>query len=105
MMKRNEIEDSGIDTLNQIGYPLHEAKMEGKKMSAEQGKDKLLTVQEVCELLEVSKNYIYWLTHKQKIPHIKMQGHLRFRRSAIDNWLMAQEVRSGSTQEREEMVR
>ena len=58
--------------------------------------DSLLTIKEVCELLKVSKTYIYWLTHRQKIPRIKMQGHLRFRRSAIDKWLMAQEVRSGS---------
>ena len=58
--------------------------------------DRLLTIQEVCELLKVSKTYIYWLTHRNKIPYIKMQGHLRFRRSAIESWLMAQEVRSGS---------
>ena len=58
--------------------------------------DRLLTIKEVCELLKVSKTYIYWLTHRQKIPYIKMQGHLRFRRSAIDNWLREQDVRSGS---------
>ena len=59
--------------------------------------DKLLTIQEVCELLKVSRSYIYWLTHQKKIPHIKMMGHLRFRHSDIDNWLRAQEVRSGGT--------
>ena len=59
--------------------------------------DRLLTTQEVCELLKVSKTYIYWLTHQKRIPYIKMQGHLRFRRSAIDDWLVAQEVRSGGT--------
>lgn len=67
--------------------------------------DRLMTTQEVCELLRVSKTYIYWLTHQRKIPHIKMQGHLRFRRPEIDEWLRAQEVRSGNTQEREEVVR
>lgn len=59
--------------------------------------DRLLTTQEVCELLKISKGYLYWLTHQKKIPYIKMQGHLRFRNSAIDNWLRAQEVRSGGT--------
>ena len=59
--------------------------------------DRLYTVEEICELLKVSKGYIYWLTHRKKIPFIKMQGHLRFRRSTIDNWLMSQEVRIGST--------
>lgn len=55
--------------------------------------DRLLTVQEVCELLNVKDTYIYWLTHQKKIPHIKMQGHLRFRRSVIDQWIESQEVR------------
>ena len=54
--------------------------------------DKLLTVQEVCNLLKVKETYVYWLTHQKKIPHIKMQGHLRFRASAIDEWLRSQEV-------------
>ncbi len=85
----------GIDCNGKISYDSIEGTTD----------DRLLTVEEVCELLKVSKTYIYWLTHRQKIPYIKMQGHLRFRRSAIDNWLMAQEVRSGSTQERKEMVR
>lgn len=58
--------------------------------------DRLLTIEEVCELLKVSKGYIYWLTHQRKIPFIKMQGHLRFRWSDIDSWLREQEVRSGS---------
>ena len=57
----------------------------------------LLTLNEVCELLKVPKSYIYSLTHQRKIPHIKMMGHLRFRESAIDNWLREQEVRSGGT--------
>lgn len=54
--------------------------------------DRLLTIQEICELLKVPKTYIYWLTHRKKIPYIKMQGHLRFRESAIDKWLRSQEV-------------
>lgn len=64
----------------------------------------LLTLQEVCELLKVSKAYIYSLTHQKKIPHIKMSGLLRFRRSDIDDWLAEQEVRSAGTQKRQNMV-
>jgi excisionase family DNA binding protein len=36
--------------------------------------DRLLTVQEICELLKVKKTYVYWLTHRNRIPHIKIQG-------------------------------
>ena len=54
--------------------------------------DRLLTVQEISELLKVPKSYVYWLTHQKKIPYIKIQGHLRFRQSHIEGWLKAQEV-------------
>lgn len=73
--------------------------LEGEEVSTEAGIDKLLTVQEVCELLRVKKNYVYWLTHQKKIPFIKMQGHLRFRQSAIDEWLDLQEVASAGKEE------
>jgi len=51
----------------------------------------LLTLEEVCKLLKVSKAYIYSLTHQKRIPHIKMMGHLRFKRSEMDDWLRDQE--------------
>ena len=57
----------------------------------------LLTLKEVCELLKVSQAYIYSLTHQKQIPHIKMMGHLRFRRSDIDDWLREKEVRSADS--------
>ncbi len=81
---KSEIRDSVIDNLGGSGYHFSE------------GAD-LLTLQEVCELLKVTKAYIYSLTHLKKIPHIKMMGHLRFRRSDIDGWLAEQEVRSADT--------
>ena len=56
--------------------------------------DQLLTVQEICDLRKVKKTYVYWLTRQRKIPHIKIQGILRFRKSAIDRWLESQEVRA-----------
>jgi len=76
-----------IDNMDRQGYHL----IESEKKPAT---DKLLTVQEICELLKVPRTYIYWLTHKKQIPYIKMNGHLRFRRSAIDEWLESQEVRN-----------
>jgi excisionase family DNA binding protein len=95
---------SGIDKLGKTYYPGHDkAGLEGEIMSAEE--DKLLTVQEICNLLKVPKTYIYSLTHQRKIPHIKMQGQLRFWRSDIDEWLRSQEVSDVSLQEKKQMVR
>jgi len=52
---------SDIDKLDEIYYPQHgETGPEGEEMSAEEKLERLLTVQEVCELLKVSKSYIYW---------------------------------------------
>jgi excisionase family DNA binding protein len=80
--------DITIDHVKDIGY--NSDRLEGMKAV-----DRLLSVRELCELLNVPKTYIYWLTHQKKIPFIKMQGHLRFRRSTIDDWLKEQEVRNG----------
>lgn len=85
-MEGRKLEDS-IDRPKVINY-------DGRGTGG--GVDRLLTIQEVCELRKVKKTYVYWLTHQKKIPHIKIQGILRFRRSAIDRWLELQEVAHAS---------
>ncbi len=90
------MKSNNVDKPSEMHYPRHD-RLEGKTVSAVEELDELLTVQEVCELLKVSKSYIYWLKYERKIPFIKMQGHLRFRKSAIDEWLRSQEVRIGRT--------
>ena len=80
----NVVDESTIDNVDENGYDSDGT--EGEII------DRLLTVQEVCELLQVKRTYIYWLTYQRKIPHIKIQGILRFRQSAIDEWLDSQEV-------------
>ncbi len=84
-----------VDGLDKIDYHSDILGLEG--VSSADLPDRLLTVQEVCELLKVSKAYIYTLTSQKKIPHIKMMGHLRFRKTEIDDWLKSQEVCSGDT--------
>ena len=92
---------SGIDKLTETYYHRdEETRPEGERTSTEEKLDRLLTIQEVCELLNVRKTYVYWLTHRKKIPHIKLQGHLRFRQSAIDEWIRMQEVRNADTEEK-----
>ena len=95
---------SGIDKLGKTHYPGHDRTgLEGEIMSAEE--DELLTVQEVCNLLKVTRSHVYSLTHQKKIPHIKMGKWLRFWRSEIDKWLRSQEVRDVGLQDRKEVVR
>ena len=68
-------------------------------MSVDTRLEKLLAIQQVCELLQVPKSYVYWLTHSKKIPHFKIYGHLRFRQSHIEEWLESMEVRNVGLQE------
>lgn len=65
--------------------------------------DRLLTVEEVCKLLNVKKSFVYSLTHRKKIPYIKIQKYLRFRESAINEWLKKQEVCDGGAESSEQV--
>lgn len=52
----------------------------------------LMTVGDLCELLNVKRSYVYQLTHLGKIPHFKLGNQLRFNRAKIEEWLKDQEV-------------
>ena len=49
--------------------------------------EKLLKVEQVAELLQVSKRTIYDWTHTSYIPHYKFPNGVRFRESEVDRWL------------------
>lgn len=49
--------------------------------------EKLLTIQQVCEILQVSQSLVYKWVHYRYIPHIKIGTMLRFRESDIDRWV------------------
>ncbi|MFC1714279.1 helix-turn-helix domain-containing protein [Candidatus Poribacteria bacterium] len=86
-MQRNPIDNSSESSYHS-GIP---GLKDGKESVAEL--EKLLTVQDISSLLRVPKSYVYWLTHQKKIPHMKINGHLRFRQSDIDKWLNDKEIR------------
>ena len=79
-------------TIDKSGSKKYDSGIPGDGENRSTTGNKLLTLQETCEFLRVPKSYIYSLTHQKKIPHIKMHGHLRFRQSALDRWLRAQEI-------------
>ena len=89
-MQSNSIDNTGKNDYHS-GIP---GSGRRETMSVEVKLEKLLTVQDICELLKVPRSYVYYLTHKNEIPHFKINGHLRFRQSRIEEWLESQEVRS-----------
>jgi len=54
--------------------------------------EKLIGIDDLCRILKLKRSYVYLLTHEKKIPHYKLNGHLRFRLSEIEEWLKRQFV-------------
>jgi len=51
------------------------------------GDDIIYDVRGLCAYLSVSDKWIYERTHLKEIPHLKVNGLLRFRKRDIDKWL------------------
>ena len=51
----------------------------------------IFTMDELCEYLGISKNTLYMLTSKNRIPHFKVGRQIRFRKAVIDKWAEEQE--------------
>ena len=52
--------------------------------------DRLLTVQELSEYLQIKPSTIYKKTCARQMPFTKIGGYLRFSRTKIDEWLEEQ---------------
>jgi excisionase family DNA binding protein len=57
--------------------------------------ERLLTPDDLAELLRVARAFIIKQSHTGKIPGIKIGKAWRFRRSTIDRWLAEIESSSG----------
>jgi excisionase family DNA binding protein len=60
------------------------------------GIDPLLTADEVAVLLQVTKAWVYAETRAKRIPHVSLGRYVRYRRSAILQWIGALERQSSS---------
>ena len=49
--------------------------------------DKLLTLNELSELIQVKKKTIYDMVYTKRIPYTKVGNQLRFREDLIEAWL------------------
>jgi excisionase family DNA binding protein len=52
--------------------------------------ERLLTIDQVSEILQVKKATIYSWTFSRKIPFVKVNGALRFREREISQWVDSQ---------------
>lgn len=51
----------------------------------------LLTADEVAQILAMRVDYVYALSRRGQIPHLRFGRTLRFRAEAIETWLRAAE--------------
>lgn len=49
--------------------------------------NKYLTIDELSDLLQIPKSWIYERTRKNQIPHKRIGKYLRFDQSEIENWI------------------
>jgi len=59
--------------------------------------DTIFDVKGLCKYLSVSDKWVYERTHLKEIPHLKVQGLLRFRKRDIDKWLDSFKMPNTST--------
>ena len=52
--------------------------------------DRILTVRQVAEYLQVSKSKIYYMIQRRSIPFIRLGRNVRIRQSDLLNWLNLQ---------------
>jgi len=53
--------------------------------------DKWLTIDQIADYLQVSKEKIYKHCQKGKMPASKFGGQWRFKQEVVDKWLLAQQ--------------
>ena len=53
--------------------------------------DKWLTIDQIADYLQASKEKIYKMCQKGKMPASKFGGQWRFKEKAVDKWLLSQQ--------------
>jgi excisionase family DNA binding protein len=56
--------------------------------------DRLLTADEVAEILHVTKAWVYDQTRQHRMPHVRLGRYVRYRRSAVASWIEQLEAQS-----------
>lgn len=60
-------------------------------LSDHRSSGRLLTADEVAEIIGMRVDYVYALSRRGQIPHLRFGRTLRFRADAIEAWLVAAE--------------
>ena len=64
-------------------------------------RDELLTADDVASRLRMTRAWVYAETRADNIPHIRLGRYIRYRRAAIEAWILAMEDRAGASPRRD----
>jgi excisionase family DNA binding protein len=59
--------------------------------------EKLLTVEQLSELIQISRSTLYEWTHCGFIPHYKFPKGIRFKAVEIEKWIAHRRIRGRDT--------
>lgn len=59
--------------------------------------DQLLTADDVAALMRVTRAWVYSETRRNALPHLRLGRYVRYRRSAIEAWMLTIERGPRST--------
>lgn len=54
-------------------------------------RDELLTADEVAGRLRMTRAWVYSETRAERIPHLRLGRYIRYRRAAIEDWIVEME--------------
>jgi excisionase family DNA binding protein len=54
--------------------------------------DEVLTMKEICDLLQVTQSTVYKLVRRGSIPGFRVGSDWRFRRDVIERWMTEQSM-------------
>jgi excisionase family DNA binding protein len=86
-MTRHERQQNAPSWMKSSATDVEPEVIAGHTVSAE-----LMTPNEVCDFLKITKDWLYDQIQAERIPHIRLGRHLRFRRSDLQQYLDARFV-------------
>ena len=61
--------------------------MSEERLLSNDDRDKLLTADDVADLMRVTRAWVYAETRRNALPHLRLGRYVRYRRSAIEAWM------------------
>jgi excisionase family DNA binding protein len=79
-------------SLKDLTADVTDADRDAVAVSRRSERDELMTADEVAARLRMTKAWVYAETRMDRIPHLRLGRYFRYRRTAIETWLVGLEA-------------